>query len=132
MTGICDSNAAGIHSPTLAGFPVPSCFWKMACYKDTSGTTRVVGFIADNTIIPSGDTVAQTERRTQTYTPRSQQDVLNRMGASHRAVITGEWALGAAALVPGRNENNAPSATQCANTLTLSAAVRDEWAALFA
>jgi len=132
MTGLCDSDAPGIFTPTLAGYTVPSCYWKMVCYKDDAGATQVVSFIANNTITREGNDADKLARRTSTCMPRSQQDVLDNMSINRWGVVLNAWTSGEEVLLPGRNEENAPLGRDCASKMGIEESARQEWEALLA
>jgi len=127
MTGLCDPDAPGMFSPTLAGYTVPSCYWKMVCYKDDAGVTQVVSFIGNNTITRGGNADDTAARRASTCMPRSQQNVLDNMNLNRWGTVLNAWMSGEQVLLPGRNEQNAPPGSECMAKLSLDNSARVEW-----
>lgn len=128
MTGVCDANDR--FSPTLDGYKVPSCWWKLICYVDTAGTTQVVGFIGNNTLIdfagsPSGEKAV---RVVDTTTPRGQQEILDVM--TRDTFIMDAWTGAETYLRRNRGIVNTPTAANCRSKRTISAAVKNEWSSV--
>jgi len=123
ITGLCQSNSA--DGVTLDGVQVPSCFWKLLCYKSGS-KTHVVGFIGENALFDRTNLVLQSQRREATIKPRSQQEVMNRNGGDTE--ILKAWTTASQHLLSNRESNLAPNPTDCRNQRTLDPAVEQEWA----
>jgi DNA/RNA endonuclease G (NUC1) len=122
ITGLCQSNSA--DGVTEDGVQVPSCFWKLLCYK--SGTkTHVVGFIGENALFARSNLVLQEERRINTIKARSQQAVMNRNGGESEIVKA--WTTASQHLLGNREASLAPNPTDCANQRNLDSAVEEEW-----
>lgn len=131
MTGVCDLDDK--HSPTLIGYRVPSCYWKLICYVDTAGETQVVGFIGNNTLLDysaPNDSPVKNERRNSTLTPRGQQEILDEMLVRRQSFIEEAWEGAEQYLLVNRNELRAPEAAQCWDKRTISEAVESEWIAV--
>ncbi len=131
MTGICDSNDK--FSPTIAGYDVPSCFWKLVCYVDTSGQTQVVGFIGNNTLLNycSGcDQAGKDLRTSTTITARDQLEITAGINSDRRSFVQEAWTGAETYLLVNRNEYRAPRAADCWAKQTASTAVKNEWNSL--
>jgi len=128
QTGLCSADNVADGALTYRGWRIPSCFWKLICYKDASGTVQVVGFIGENTLTNVKDTAAQTRRTEATTKPRSQEDILKLL--STPAVVGEAWTTAVNMLLVDRNvtKSKLPTAAKCKAALTLSADVSAEWA----
>jgi len=128
MTGLCSTDNWKDGPTTYRGYTIPSCFWKMTCYKDkTTKEVKVVGYIGDNTIVNFSDTVAQTARKASTFQPKSQADILTRVNDT--SLVTEAWTQAEDNLLTGRQTvlTDLPKATECAAMMTLSDATKVEW-----
>jgi len=105
ITGTCDRDS--LDGVTADGYHVPECFWKLNCYKDNAGITRVVGFIGDNSLFDQTDTIAQEDRKNTTTRPRPQREILAKMDRPY--LIEDAWRAADRYLLYNRNEHNTPS-----------------------
>ena len=123
MTGLCDRDST--DGPTLSGWRVAECFWKLVCYKDSSKVTRVVGFIGNNQLLPADNLSAQNERTTDTITPRSQYEIMDKMDRPE--FIQEAWREAEHYLLENRDETGAPEPNDCIDALTAPDSVLEEW-----
>jgi hypothetical protein len=133
MTGLCSADNSVDGSTTYKGYIIPKCFWKLACYRDKiTRDTKVVGFLGENTIINFSDISSQSLRNQTTFLPRSQQEILTYV--TKPELVAESWTQATGTLLPGRQVDPAtlPSATECINVKTISAATIDEWAQFIA
>jgi hypothetical protein len=126
ITGLCDLDDR--YSPTAEGYIIPACFWKLICYKDDSGSTQVVGFIGNNTLLGANDAKGKEERKLSTTMPQSQQDIMDVM--TRDSFINAAWSGAEDYLLRNRNEKSLPTAAACKLKKTLSEAVKNEWSRL--
>jgi len=127
MTGLCSANNDLDGTKTYRGFTIPQCFWKLVCYKDkTTGVTKVVGFVGDNTLVNFSDTVARAARDASTKLPRSQQEILALLTKPELVDLT--WKEAAQNLTPGRQVSRLPLADDCIKAKVLAQDTLDEWA----
>jgi hypothetical protein len=124
MTGLCsDINPDGA---TNASYTVPSCYFKMFCYKDGSNAVVVVGFIGENSLYDRNNELATSNRSLETRKVRSQSEILERFGGDV-TLIHQTWLDSEKVLLTNREAEQAPDALSCAEALTLSDIVKAEW-----
>jgi hypothetical protein len=131
MTGICDADDR--YSPTIIGYRVPSCYWKLICYVDPQGETQVVGYIGNNTLINycSGcDVDAKAERTADTITTRDQRDILAKIYSDRTSFVLEAWMGAETYLLVNRNETRAPRGADCWAKMSVSDSVKNEWNSL--
>jgi hypothetical protein len=127
MTGLCDLD--DIYSPTAEGYHIPACYWKLICYTDKQGSTQVVGFIGNNTLLHNEDSIGKAERTASTTYPRSQQDILNL--TNRRKFVADAWNGAESYLLKNRDPSNfPPTGESCTAMLQISEDVRAEWSFL--
>lgn len=132
VTGICKNSLGKIKGKSL---DIPSCFWKMICYKDENSVEQVVGFKADNSPIPAGKT---DDREKEIFTAISQAEINKLYDSS----LGNPW-LKASAITSGREVginpgfidiNNNPGTiwlpvniNDCRRALTLTDYEKEAW-----
>lgn len=126
MTGLCDADDR--YSPTLDGYKIPACFWKLICYVDSAGTTQVVGFVGNNTLLHNDDSAGKAARTASVTTPVGQQAILDVM--TRDSFINSGWDGAETYLKRNRGASDAPTAANCKSKRTISAAVKNEWSSL--
>ncbi|CAF0939778.1 unnamed protein product [Adineta ricciae] len=123
VTGVCP----GTIKKTLptGGLDVPDCFWKMICYI-RDGKTHVVGFLSENTHIPSTDSKEYNDTINVLFRPVSQATILGRMKSDSnyakspfQATVMSKSNKGRGAILV--------QPTLCAQALTLDQTESDAW-----
>ncbi|CAG7836050.1 unnamed protein product [Allacma fusca] len=109
ITGICPGGVPSPIPDTLEH--VPSCFWKLVCYKSPdSGRTIVTGFIGDNSIPSDSEKEA---RKKEIRKIRTQAEVRDTVGLTN-SEVTDMWENSYSALIEHRDPRISPS--DCANS----------------
>ncbi|XP_054279682.1 uncharacterized protein LOC128997901 [Macrosteles quadrilineatus] len=93
-TGLCNNNIGKTNT-----LEIPSCYWKMVCYKDENLKEQVVGFMASNN--HPANKKEKNLRRKQVYTPLSQYEIQRELQALNLN-IRSPWIHSASSINAGR------------------------------
>ncbi|CAF3704817.1 unnamed protein product [Rotaria sp. Silwood1] len=113
VTGICPTSWG--KTKAVGGVDIPSCFWKMICYK-RNGQTHVVGFISDNTKIKRTD---RTEM-IKILKPVSQAEILKHLVSNpNYFLLRNPFISGFASAAKGRAGALSVNVVECASEKSL-------------
>jgi len=129
MTGVCDTNNGGLHGPTRDGLTVPSCYWKLICYRNSTDTRNlVVGFVASNTMLPVGDSDASGARTREARTARTQSAIMALLSPESQQRVLNAWTNSEQHLLINRDlRGDPPPSSACRSALTTPSDVLAEW-----
>ncbi|KAI5705619.1 hypothetical protein M8J75_000298 [Diaphorina citri] len=130
-TGLCLKNAQ--QKTKADGITVPTCFWKMICFKDEQGEEQVIGFMHKNTKV---STIKEQDARIEeVFTARSQDEILKEVGEMMDPWRTSETSIFKSRGIYVPNTVNPAnqailfplSLLKCARQTNLSAKEKNNW-----
>ena len=120
VTGVCPKDRG--KTKAIDGVEIPSCFWKLICYK-RHGQTHVVGFISDNSKLTRKD---RTEF-IKIFTPVSQAEILTHLKSDPTYFTSNPFVTGFASAAKNRASGLSINGIECAKTMVLDKTEADIW-----
>ncbi|CAF1535096.1 unnamed protein product [Adineta steineri] len=121
VTGVCPSSRG--KTKGITGVDIPSCFWKMICYK-RQGQTHVVGFISDNSKITKADRA----ELIKILKPVSQAEVLTHLKSNpNYFALKNPFIAGFLSAVKGRSGMFSVNSIECASAMSLDKTEANIW-----
>lgn len=123
VTGVCPGSIGKSNNR----LDIPSCFWKMICYKDSSkGKTFVVGFLVDNTKIGSNKN-AREKRRSQLKKLVSQSAIKAKLSSNAIYSASDPWLQSSKDIFGGRPGIPPVNTLDCSNAQAMDPVEEKEW-----